>query len=67
MESSKQIIPAEVKLIEDGPIEIKGDFVFIDSSGTTSTEYKKIYICRCGRSNNKPFCDGTHKKIKPAN
>ena len=59
MENSKQIIPAEVKLIED--------FVFIDSSGTTSTEYKKIYICRCGRSNNKPFCDGTHKKIKPAN
>jgi CDGSH-type Zn-finger protein len=27
-------------------------------------EKEKIFLCRCGGSNNKPFCDGTHKKIE---
>ncbi|MBN2213363.1 MAG: CDGSH iron-sulfur domain-containing protein [Bacteroidales bacterium] len=53
---------AEIKILENGPIQIKGEFVFRDSSGHKTTEYKEIYICRCGRSGNKPFCDNTHLK-----
>jgi len=53
----------EVVIIKDGPVKIKGDFIFTDSSGESSEEYKEVYICRCGGSGNKPFCDGTHKKI----
>ena len=52
----------EIKILKDGPIEIKGKFVFKDSSGNISKEHKALYICRCGGSAGKPFCDGTHKK-----
>jgi CDGSH-type Zn-finger protein len=57
----------EVKILKDGPINIKGDFIFRDSSGKTSTEYKELDICRCGGSKNKPFCDGSHKKTRIKN
>ena len=53
----------EIKILKNGPIEIKGEFVFKDSSGNTTKEYKELQICRCGGSGNKPFCDDTHKKI----
>ena len=32
-------------------------------SGEKLPADKKVYLCRCGGSQNKPFCDGTHKKI----
>ena len=54
---------AEIRILENGPIEIKGEFVFKDSSGKTTKEYKELFLCRCGGSANKPFCDDTHKKI----
>jgi len=57
----------KVEILKDGPIKIKGDFIFRDSSGEVSTEYKVLYICRCGGSHNKPFCDGTHKKTRLIN
>jgi CDGSH-type Zn-finger protein len=55
--------PVEIKILEDGPIQINGEFVFRDSSGHTITEYKELYICRCGESGNKPFCDCSHKRL----
>jgi 3-phenylpropionate/trans-cinnamate dioxygenase ferredoxin subunit len=51
-----------IQILKDGPVEIKGEFVFKDSSGNITKEHKELYICRCGGSANKPFCDGTHKK-----
>ena len=60
METKKQ---TEIQILKNGPIKITGEFIFKDSSGKTTTEYKELFICRCGGSKNKPFCDGTHKKI----
>ena len=40
-----------VKANENGP-----DLVMVD--GTVSTA-----LCRCGQSENKPYCDGTHRKV----
>jgi CDGSH-type Zn-finger protein len=35
----------------------------IDAAGNESpVQGKKIALCRCGGSQNKPFCDGTHRK-----
>ena len=53
----------EVRVLQDGPIMIKGAFSIINSSGKITTGEHEIYLCRCGGSKNKPWCDETHKKI----
>lgn len=52
-----------IKLIENGPIIIQGEFVIKDAKGGEIAATNPAFICRCGQSKNKPFCDGTHKKI----
>jgi CDGSH-type Zn-finger protein len=47
----------------DGPIVIKGDFTFQYSGNNKEMKDGIISICRCGASNQMPFCDGTHRKI----
>jgi CDGSH-type Zn-finger protein len=53
----------EVWIQFDGPIMIKGNFSFRDSSGNITTGEQELYLCRCGGSKNKPWCDDTHKII----
>ena len=55
-------------LIANGPILVGGDlsgFELIDSTGQAVdlAGKSKIFLCRCGASVTKPFCDGTHSKI----
>lgn len=53
---------ANVELMENGPILIKGPATYVDGAGKTQQMEKPwIALCRCGHSANKPFCDGTHK------
>jgi len=56
---------ASTKLIinNNGSVKIEGDFEIVDSAGTAYGLQGRtiVSICRCGRSNNKPFCDGSHK------
>ncbi len=49
----------------DGSIRIEGDFQIVDQDGKPFglAGRTKIALCRCGHSENKPFCDGTHKRI----
>ncbi len=51
----------EVKVLKDGPLIIKGNFKIIGPDGKEMKQMKVASICTCGRSGNKPFCDGTHK------
>ncbi len=56
----------KIKASKNGPylIEIsKGTFEVERDSGTETIDKKTIALCRCGGSQNKPFCDGTHRKI----
>jgi CDGSH-type Zn-finger protein len=57
-----QNIP-EVRVQSTGPILIKGNFSFRDSAGNITTGDQELYICRCGGSKNKPWCDDTHLTI----
>jgi len=55
--------PVSVKIMKDGPIVIKGDFTFNYSGNKKEMKHGIISLCRCGASNQMPFCDGTHRKI----
>ena len=48
----------------NGPLLIEGDFEIVDPEGNlfVLAGRTKITLCRCGQSNDKPFCDGTHKE-----
>jgi CDGSH iron-sulfur domain-containing protein 3 len=53
----------EVKLLKNGPIQIKATVEVVDHDGTKIVPEKfPIYLCRCGQSAKKPFCDGAHNK-----
>lgn len=53
---------AIVEVIEFGPIKITGNFLVKDLKRGTEHSPAEIYLCRCGKSGNKPFCDDSHKK-----
>ena len=36
----------------------------VAADGTTLRESRRQYFCRCGNSGNKPFCDGSHNRVK---
>jgi CDGSH-type Zn-finger protein len=48
----------------DGPYIVRGNFRIADQEGNPIDPGRKtIALCRCGRSQIRPFCDGTHKLI----
>ena len=51
-----------IKIRDNGPYVVEGDFILTDASGNEVPILKKA-LCRCGGSTTKPFCDGTHSKI----
>ena len=49
----------------NGPYLIRGDFKLLDQYGNEIERRREtIALCRCGRSQTKPFCDGTHKAAR---
>jgi CDGSH-type Zn-finger protein len=48
--------------LTDGPLEVIGEVEIRAADGTLVKEAEKAYLCRCGHSAKKPFCDGSHKK-----
>ena len=53
----------KVTMMKNGPLMVEGKLVIENSSGEKIRDGEKVFLCRCGGSSNKPFCDGTHKKI----
>jgi len=57
---------SEVKatVLDNGPLKVEGPITIAWADGRpVETKKKTVYLCRCGASTNKPFCDGTHSKI----
>jgi CDGSH-type Zn-finger protein/uncharacterized Fe-S cluster protein YjdI len=50
-----------VKPLKDGPLQIKGNLTIVAASGLERWRGTKTWLCRCGHSKNKPFCDSSHK------
>jgi len=48
----------------NGPLIVKGNLEIVKADGSTEMRTKMTAFCRCGASDNKPFCDGSHNKIE---
>jgi len=49
---------------DNGPYLVRGSVKLVDVEGNEFTvQGEAIVLCRCGHSSNKPFCDGTHRKV----
>ncbi len=53
----------KITVLSNGSVRIEGDFEIVDAEGK---EYglqgrTLVSVCRCGLSQNKPFCDGSHR------
>lgn len=53
----------EIRVMPDGPLVIKGDFILKGADGKELKKMKMVSICRCGQSRNMPYCDGMHRKV----
>jgi uncharacterized Fe-S cluster protein YjdI len=53
--------PTEIVIIKNGPVMVKGTLSIKHKDGREEQQ-AEVYLCRCGQSANKPFCDGTHRK-----
>lgn len=47
----------------NGPLHVKGNLQIRNTQGEVIFAGQETWLCRCGQSQNKPFCDGTHNKI----
>ena len=53
---------ASIKINKDGPLAIKGVTSITDADGNPLAAKETMFLCRCGHSANKPFCDGSHSR-----
>ena len=51
----------QIKPLPNGPLKVDGDFTVLKPDGSEAEKKSTVYLCRCGHSSNKPYCDGTHK------
>jgi CDGSH-type Zn-finger protein len=52
-----------VAVTKDGPLWVRGGVQVLSADGSTYEVRNRVTLCRCGRSANKPFCDGTHQDV----
>lgn len=60
-QKNNQVEEISVQVNKGGPYLIKGNVKIIDKDGTETVKEGTVALCRCGDSQNKPFCDGSHK------
>ncbi len=53
--------PLKVTPALNGPLHVEGALEVCSASGQTVTRTTETWLCRCGHSRNKPFCDGSHE------
>lgn len=50
----------QIRMVKDGPLLVKGPVKVLDPEGNSLRECESIVLCRCGKTKNPPFCDGSH-------
>jgi len=54
--------PVAVTALKNGPLQLDGNLEIVSGTGHTLDRVTQTYLCRCGHSKNKPYCDGSHRK-----
>ncbi|MDT0620796.1 (4Fe-4S)-binding protein [Croceitalea vernalis] len=62
-ESIEEKAGTECTVVENGPLLVSGLLKVTLADGTSENKKLSTAFCRCGASENKPYCDGTHNKI----
>lgn len=52
----------EVEPQKNGPLKVTGNLEIVSGTGHTLDRVTETWLCRCGQSKNKPYCDGSHRK-----
>jgi len=53
----------KIEVSANGPYLIKTECLIIHSDGREEIKLGSVALCRCGGSSNKPYCDGSHRKV----
>jgi CDGSH-type Zn-finger protein len=63
--SGEIVSDTRITVRTNGPLLVKGPVVLEDPSGRLFglSGRESIVLCRCGHSENKPFCDGSHNRV----
>lgn len=51
----------QLQSVPNGPLHVVGDFEVVADDGDVVFRGSEAWLCRCGASANKPFCDGSHR------
>ncbi len=51
----------QIRIRDKGPYLVTGDVELVDAEGNRYAVEKSFALCRCGLSQKKPFCDGSHR------
>lgn len=60
---AEQTLQTVVEVRPNGPLLIYGTLRVKDRSGNETVKSQTTAFCRCGASQNKPYCDGSHTRI----
>ena len=60
--NESETLETKVEVLKDGPLLVYGTLKVTHKDGSKETKNKTTAFCRCGASQNKPYCDGTHVK-----
>lgn len=55
-----EVLETKVEVLKDGPLLVYGTLKVTLRNGSEEVKNKTTAFCRCGASNNKPYCDGAH-------
>ena len=61
-DQESETLETKVEVLENGPLLVYGTLRVTDKDGNTEVKNKTTAFCRCGASQNKPYCDGSHVK-----
>ncbi len=62
-EASQPSSEIPVSVVENGPLLVQGTLKVALADGSEEIQKRSTAFCRCGHSENKPYCDGSHGKM----